>query len=552
VKVCLGQINPTVGDCQGNARRMIHVARRAAQEGASLVVFPEMAVLGYPPRDLVEKPSVVQANLRALDTIAESVRDVAVIAGFVARNPAREGKPLRNAAAFIRDGEVASTHHKTLLPTYDVFDEARYFEPASGVATVSVSGWRIGICICEDMWPHQGQWPYPIYREDPVQRLVEKRARLLVNISASPFTIDKRETRRRLLGEHSRRLGVPLVYVNQVGGNDELVFDGNSMVFDARGRLVAQGADFEEDTVYVDLDNMPEPIEDRASSGAESAHKALVLGTRDYVRKCGFSRALVGLSGGIDSAVTCCIGAAALGPENVLGVSMPSRFSSEGSKSDAAQLARNLGIEFRVIPIEQAHAALLDMLAPAFDGRAPDVTEENLQARVRGTVLMALANKFRTLLLATGNKSELAAGYCTLYGDMCGALAVIGDVPKTMVYALARFINRERAIIPLDTLSKAPSAELRPEQTDQDSLPPYDVLDLIVQAYIEDGMDCEDIVQLKGMRERAVPPQVVADAIRMIETSEYKRRQAPPALKVTSKAFGYGRRVPIAKRFPTQ
>ena len=544
MKIALAQINPTVGDFDGNAERILHAADEARGQGAELVVFPEMAVVGYPPRDLVEKPSFVKANLQALDRLAAEIKGIAAVIGFVDLNRDETGKRLLNAAAFVRNGQVEAVQPKTLLPTYDVFDERRYFEPAREGTPVELNGRQVGLSICEDVWTAEGQWPHPRYREDPITRLCEKGADVLVNLSASPFTLDKRETRKDVLASHAREYGAPLIYVNQVGGNDELVFDGNSMVFDGKGRLVAQAADFEEDLLLVDLDALPEEMEDAASTGIASAHKALILGTRDYVRKCGFGQVVVGLSGGIDSAVTAAVAAAALGPGNVFGVSMPSRFSSEGSLSDAETLARNLGIAYQVIPIEKAHQALLDMLEPVFEGGEPGLAGENLQARIRGSVLMALANRFGRLVLATGNKSELAAGYCTLYGDMCGALAVIGDLPKMRVYELARRINRDGEVIPAGTLAKAPSAELRPNQTDQDSLPPYELLDRISQAYVEEHRDLDEIVA------SGVPADVAADTLRRIDLNEYKRRQAAPVLKITSKAFGHGRRVPIAKRLP--
>jgi NAD+ synthetase len=428
-----------------------------------------------------------------------------------------------------------------------VFDEWRYFEPATDVDCVELGGRRLGISICEDIWNDADFWPQRLYREDPIEKLVAKGAEILINISASPYTIEKRHLRPRMLATTARRWRRPLVFVNQVGGHDDLIFDGSSHVFDEAGQVVARAAEHTPDFLVVDLDARPgadhdliRPFDD---SDARSALAALVLGTRDYARRCGFQRAVLGVSGGIDSALVAAIAARALGPDNVLGVAMPSRYSSEGSRSDAAALANNLGIPYQEIPIESVFSAYLATLAPVFAGRAPDVTEENLQAHVRGGLLMALSNKFGSLLLTTGNKSELATGYCTLYGDMCGGLAVISDVPKTMVYQLARAVNEGGEIIPRSTIEKPPSAELRPDQTDQDSLPPYDVLDAVLEAHLEDGLDREALVA-KGFA-----PKLVDDVIRMVRLSEYKRRQAAPGLKVTGKAFGPGRRFPIAHAF---
>jgi NAD+ synthase (glutamine-hydrolysing) len=490
----------------------------------------------------VEQVRFVARGLEALEKLAKEL-PLPSIVGFVARNESGEGKPLHNSAAFIRDGRIASVHHKSLLPTYDVFDEDRYFEPGPKPAAARFGDRVLAVTICEDCWRPEGG-PRPRYRFDPLPALMKEGPQALINLSASPFTLEKMDVRRRLISHHARKYSMPAVYVNQVGGNDELVFDGGSMVFNSRGELVAQAKQFEEDLLVVDLDALPGPISPPPTPRAETAFRALVLGTRDYLHKCGFTSAVIGLSGGIDSALTAVLAAAALGPQNVLGVSMPSRFSSAGSIADAQALAENLGIKYLTIPIEPAHKTMLETLQPAFHGHPPDITEENLQARIRGVILMALSNKFGMLVLTTGNKSELAAGYCTLYGDMCGGLAPISDVPKTMVYEIARWVNREREIIPRDSIAKAPSAELRPNQTDQDTLPPYEELDRVLHAYIEEQKDPQEIIA-SGVR-----PAVVADVIRRIETSEYKRRQAVPGLKITSKAFGYGRRVPIAKRVP--
>ena len=539
MKIALCQINPTITDFDGNVERILRYADMARGRGAELAVFPELCVMGYPPRDLVEKDFVVEANLRALDRVARGLPLPALV-GFVGRNPEDRGRAVHNSAALLADGEVKAVTHKRLLPTYDVFDEDRYFAPGPASQPIEFNGRRLGVTICEDAWApietHHGA--------DPVADIVAAGADLLINLSASPFTLGKREVRMGLFAEHARRHGKPMLMVNQVGGNDELVFDGGSMVLDGGGRLVAEAPYFVESLLVADVDALDGPIEPADMPDTEAVFRALVLGTRDYLHKCGFTKAVVGLSGGVDSALTAVIAAAALGPGNVLGVSMPSRFSSTHSRDDAEELAENLRIEHRVIPIEDAHQAYLEMLAPVFADRPPDVTEENLQARIRGCVLMALSNKFGALLLTTGNKSEYAVGYATLYGDMCGGLAPINDLPKTMVYAVARWVNREGEVIPRNTLTKAPSAELRPDQTDQDSLPPYDTLDRILHAYIEEGKDYHEI------RALGLDPAVVAETIRMVERSEYKRRQACPGLKVTSKAFGYGRRIPVAKRIP--
>jgi len=542
VRIALAQINPTVGDFAGNARKVLESARRAAALGADLAVFPELALMGYPPRDLVEHAAFVEAGIRALEQVAREAAIPAVV-GFVARNESGSGKRLHNSAALVAGGKVVSVHHKALLPTYDAFDEDRYFEPGAEPRVSRLGETVLGITICEDLWRREADLRAR-YRSDPVAALAEQGARILLNLSASPFTLGKTEVRLRLLSAHGRRHSIPIVYVNQVGGNDELVFDGASMVVNARGELVVRAKAFQEDLLVVDTERLPPAMSLPVENRPEAAFRALVLGTRDYLHKCGFRGAVLGLSGGIDSSLTAVVAAHALGPENVLGVSMPSRYSSAASLEDARLLAGNLGIRHLTIPIEPAHRAILEMLEPAFQDLPPDVTEENLQARLRGTVLMALSNKFGLLLLATGNKSELATGYCTLYGDMCGGLAPLADVPKTMVYEIARWVNREREVIPPSILRKVPSAELRPGQTDQDTLPPYDQLDRVLHAYVEEQKDLAEIVA-SGV-ERAV----AEDVIRRIESSEYKRRQAVPGLKITSKAFGYGRRVPIAKRVP--
>jgi NAD+ synthetase len=552
MRIALAQLDFTVGAFDANFLKIRDAVERAGREAADLVVFSELATTGYPPRDLLNHPRFVDRNLELLDRVAAlSTGRLAILTGFVDRNPALEGKRLFNAAALCRSGRVVARQYKSLLPTYDVFDEDRYFEPARAVAPMELGGRKLGVTICEDVWNAVDFWPERLYHRDPVQELVDQGADLLINISASPFELGKAALRREMIRQDGKKHGRYFFYLNQVGGNDELVFDGHSIGTAPDGSEVVRARDFAEDFVVYDLpatgaEAAPAVLRDVSRSDEEAAHGALVLGLRDYARKCGFSTAVLGLSGGIDSAVTAGLAAAALGPDRVFGVAMPSRYSSPESRTDAEDLARNLGIDFQVIPIDQMFQTTLDGLAPAFHNRAPDLTEENLQARLRGVVLMALSNKFNHLLLSTGNKSELAVGFCTLYGDMSGGLAILNDVPKTFVYRLAAFINRERTIIPATTITKPPTAELRPNQLDADSLPPYDVLDAIVDAYVGRHLDVDAISAL-GF-ERAV----VADVVRRINLSEYKRRQAAPGIKISTKAFGVGRRYPIAADYRGQ
>jgi NAD+ synthase (glutamine-hydrolysing) len=547
MRLAIAQLNFTVGDFDGNFVRMADAAARAGEAGADLLVFSELAATGYPPRDLLTHAAFVDANLALVDRVAAlSTEALALLVGFVDRNPSASGKGLHNAVALCHRGTIVDRRYKTLLPTYDVFDEDRYFEPAQAVAPMVVKGVRVGVTICEDVWNDRDLFPTRLYHRDPVTELAGQAPDLFINISASPFSLEKADLRRRLIRQNAVAHRRYFFYVNQVGGNDEIVFDGHSIGIDPEGHEVVRARDFAEDFVVYDVPVAgatavsPPVLRTIAASPEEEAYRALVLGLRDYARKCGFTSAVLGLSGGIDSALTACLAAEALGPSHVLGVAMPTRFSSAGSLEDAEALARNLGIDYRVIPIDGIYQAHLDALAPVFAGRAPDAAEENVQARARGAVLMALSNKFGSLLLSTGNKSELAVGYCTLYGDMCGGLAVISDVPKTLVYRLARFVNREREVIPAPSITKAPSAELRPNQLDTDSLPPYDVLDPIIQAYVEEGCDLDTIAA------RGFDRALVADVLRRIDSSEYKRRQAAPGLKISSKAFGVGRRYPIA------
>jgi len=549
MKIALAQLDFTVGDLAGNAARILDAYRRACAQGAELVVFSELAVTGYPPRDLLLKGKFVPDNLATLDCIAREMNSAAAVVGYVDVNDSGAGRRFRNAAAFIQQGRVQQRIWKALLPTYDVFDEDRYFEPATTMEPVTLNQTSLGITICEDIWNQEAFWRgrrerdgQPVYQRDPVRQLCDGGAQVIVNLSASPFVIGKERLRHDLLSTVAKHHQRVLVFVNQIGGNDELIFDGNSMAFDAQGRLVVQAKAFEEDIVLVDT-SLASPTALRAPAEEESLYHALVLGLRDYARKCGFKGLVLGLSGGIDSSVVAVLAAAAVGSENVIGVSMPSRFSSDHGKSDAALLAKNLGIKYLTIPIEPAHKAFLDMVAPVFAGLKPDAAEENIQARIRGVLLMALSNKFGHMLVTTGNKSEIATGYCTLYGDMCGGLAVISDVGKTDIYRLARWINRQRPVIPVGCITKPPSAELRPNQTDQDTLPPYDDLDRILKAYVEEHRSGSEIIAA-GENEN-----VVRDVVRRIDLNEYKRKQAPPGLKVTGKAFGIGRRMPIAQRY---
>ena len=549
MRIALAQLDFTVGAFDANFVKIRDAVSGADAAGAGLVVFSELAATGYPPRDLLTHARFVDLNLDLVDRVAAlSTGRLAILLGFVDRNPSSSGKRLFNAVALCHSGRVVGRRYKSLLPTYDVFDEDRYFEPATTVSPLEVHGARLGVTICEDVWNDRSFWPERLYHRDPVSELAEQGADLLINISASPFTLGKAALRREMIRREGLKHGRYFFYVNQVGGNDELVFDGHSIGIDPHGVEVARARDFSEDFVIYDVPSgdgpAPPPVlRDVSRSDEEAAYRALVLGLGDYTRKCGFSSVVVGLSGGIDSAVTACLAAAAVGPDRVFGVAMPSRYSSPESVADAYALARNLGMPCQDIPIDTIFQTYLDGLAAGFAGRPADLTEENLQARIRGATLMALSNKFGHLLLSTGNKSELAVGYCTLYGDMCGGLAILSDVPKTFVYRLAHFINRDRTVIPESSITKAPSAELRPDQRDADSLPPYDVLDAIVEAYVERSLDVDAICRL------GIDRAVVVDVIRRVDRSEYKRRQAAPGIKISSKAFGVGRRYPIAAAY---
>jgi NAD+ synthase (glutamine-hydrolysing) len=543
MKIALAQFNPTVGDFTGNAARILELAAQAKSRGADLAVFTELCLCGYPPQDLLERPSFVQRNQDELKKLAAAMPLDAIV-GYAGATKNGRGKAVANKAALIRDGKVVFEQSKMLLPTYDVFDESRYFQPAEKQSTFALGAETLGITICEDAWNDVEFWPKQRYERDPINEIVEQGSSVLINISASPYNLEKRELRFDMLRSIAVRHKRPVIYVNQFGGNDSLVFDGASLVLTPDGRVAAQALAFAQDLVMFDTATGQGEIHAQPSEEIAYAYAALTTGTRDYVHKCGFSKVLVGLSGGIDSAVVAAIAVDSLGAENVLGVSMPGPFSSEGSKTDAQAVAKQLGIKCLTLPITDVFNAYRKSLEPAFEGRGQDVTEENLQARVRGNYLMALSNKFGSMVLSTGNKSELAVGYCTLYGDMAGGLAVISDVPKQMVYQLARWINREREVIPQATIDKPPSAELRPDQKDEDSLPPYPVLDCVLKAYIEDLLSPNEIAkkykfELKLVRDIAV----------MVDRNEYKRKQAAPGLKITSRAFGFGRPFPIAQRF---
>jgi NAD+ synthase/NAD+ synthase (glutamine-hydrolysing) len=544
VKIALGQINTTIGDFSGNCGKIIEFSRRALTAGASLAMFPELSICGYPPRDLVENPSFVKRNQEMLERIAEETRGIAVICGLVTPAHAESGKSVMNSAALTKDGQVAFRQSKMLLPTYDVFDEWRNFAPASKQELLPFCGRQVGLTICEDAWNDKSFWNRQLYGFDPVEALMRGGGNLLLNISASPFYAGKRELRQKMLAALATKYGVAVAMVNQVGGNDSLVFDGSSVVMAPDGRVVAQAKSFEEDLIFFDTEKLAGDLHPQIAGLESSVYEALVLGTRDYVRKCGFDRVLVGLSGGIDSGLTAAIAADALGNQNVTGVGMPGPYSSSGSIEDARALAANLGIRFELIGITEIFDVYRKAMKPVFAGREEDVTEENMQARIRGALLMALSNKLGSMVLSTGNKSELAVGYCTLYGDMVGGLAVISDVPKTLVYRLAEYVNARKPVIPQATLEKPPSAELRPNQKDSDSLPPYDVLDAILEDYIGDYKSAEQIAE-----ERGFDLHLVRKAIRMVERSEYKRQQAAPGLKISEKAFGVGRRFPIAARW---
>jgi NAD+ synthase (glutamine-hydrolysing) len=546
MKIALCQLNPVTGDIAGNTGRITSVVAETAAQSPDLLVFPELFITGYPPLDLLENDWFIAQSLSALDTLARlsmQYPGIGIITGIPLPDTVTNGRGLFNSAALVTDGMILFHQNKSLLPTYDVFDEARYFDPAPEISLVEFKGEKLGITICEDAWNDEELWRHPRYNFDPVKILSEQGATVLINVSASPFHLGKRSLRFSIMRNHAMKFRKPFIFVNMAGANDELVFDGTSMYFDRTGSLAAILPGFAEEVRIVDTNAAYPAIAAPEKETVADVFNALVTGIRDYTRKCGFSRALVGLSGGIDSAVTCAIAAAALGAKQVFGVTMPSEYSSEGSVKDSELLAANLGITLKQIPITDLFKTYLDSLSPHFNGRKPDSTEENIQARIRGDLLMALSNKFGCLLLTTGNKSELAVGYATLYGDMCGGLAVISDLYKTMVYEIARYINREKEIIPSSILDKPPSAELRPGQKDTDSLPPYDVLDAILRLLIEEGASIKTVVA-KGFAE-----ETVTWVAKALARTEYKRRQAAPGLKITPKAFGCGRKFPLAAKY---
>ena len=559
MKIALAQLNPTVGDLAGNAAKILAAYQRGVAAEVALVVCPELSLTGYPPRDLLLKKLFLAQNLKALGRLTAATGPTGLLVGYVGENSDRPGRPVTNSVALLQHGKIVATRSKTLLPTYDVFDEDRYFQPAAENLPVEFNGQKIALTICEDIWNDADFWPDRRYQRNPPVELAAAGAEIIFNLSASPWHVGKNQTRREMLHSLALKTKRPVVFCNQAGGNDELIFDGDSLVFNADGEMIAQGKLFAEDFIVVDLIGAPASGPARTGLPAKRAgseisaptlpceedliYRALVLGLRDYLHKCGFKSAVLGLSGGIDSAITAVLAAEALGKENVRGISLPSQFSSQHSLDDARILAERLGIHYDVVPIQPAFATVKQTLQPLFAGRAEDTTEENIQARLRAVMLMALSNKFGSLLLTTGNKSELAVGYCTLYGDMCGGLAVISDVPKMMIYQLARWLNRDREIIPAATIEKPPSAELRPNQRDQDTLPPYEILDPILEHLIEDGLSPEEIAA------RGFDAATVRWVVKRVAQNEYKRAQAVPGLKVTSKAFGVGRKRPVAQRF---
>ncbi len=552
MRIALAQINNTVGDLDANKAKIIEFAERAEVSGADLVVFPELALSGYPPRDLVEKDSFLQRTECALQRLAKETEalKLSLIVGYVGRSPERAAIKAQNCAAVISRGQIIFKQTKMLLPNYDVFDEARYFSPGTEQGIVEISGRRVALAICEDAWNDKQFWERRRYSRDPIEELVAKGAGIVVSINASPWNIGKRRQRESIFRAAAHRFNLPVVYVHMVGGNDQLIFDGSSFAMTAKGELVTRAKSFDEDLVMFDPDMGSGDDHANHLLGDQAAYEALLVGTRDYIRKCGFKRVLVGLSGGIDSALVAAIATEAIGKENVMGVGMPGPHSSDHSLADARSLAQNLGIRFDVVSINPGYQAMMGMLSPLFTGYQPDTTEENLQSRLRGVTLMALSNKYGALVLTTGNKSEIAVGYCTLYGDMCGGLAVISDVPKTMVYRLARVANQRAhakeltALIPENTFTKPPSAELRPDQKDTDSLPEYTILDAILEAYIERFEAVPEIA-----RQLDISEDLVREIVRKVDRNEYKRQQAAPGLRITAKAFGVGRRFPIAHKF---
>ena len=545
MKIALAQINPIIGAFEKNSEKILSFTHKAKGQGAHLVIFPELSLVGYPPLDLLDKEHFVDDNLKALKKLLPQIKDIAILVGFVDKNSLKSGKKFFNSAALISNGKIISKHNKALLPSYDVFDETRHFEPASShhIQLTKLGHTRLAVSICEDIWNDKDFWKRRLYTFNPLSVLLKQKSRCLINLSASPFSIEKHKFRMKMLESLSKKYRIPSIYVNQVGSNDELIFDGGSFALDAKGKIMAQCKDFEEDLVLFDLETQEGTKHDISHTDIESVFKALVLGIRDYVQKCGFSKVLLGLSGGIDSALTATLAVEALGSKNVMGVLMPSQYSSEASLKDAQALVQNLNIASFTLPIHELFEAYLKNLKPIFKNEDSSLTQENLQARIRGNLLMSLSNQWGTLVLTTGNKSELATGYCTLYGDMSGGLAVLSDVPKTLVYELSRYINTLKNVIPENSITKAPSAELRPNQTDQDTLPPYGKLDQILKAYVEEH------APIAAICKRGFSQELVKDIVQRVDRNEYKRRQAPPGLRITHKAFGLGRRLPITQQY---
>jgi NAD+ synthase (glutamine-hydrolysing) len=546
MKVTLAQLNPTVGDIRGNLAKVEQTLSLCSKDSPDLVIFPELFLVGYPPRDLLERPSFIsrtEAAIEELLKISQNFGQRGIIVGAPQPSQKPTGKGLHNSALFIYQGGLLFTHHKSLLPTYDVFDEPRYFEPGIEDSVVKFKDSILGISVCEDAWNDPALWPRRTYHHDPIEAMAKSGAKLIINIAASPFHRGKERLRYDIVRSHARKHRIPFVFVNQVGANDELIFDGRSICVDGSGDPIVVFPPFQEHIQTISLDKAVVPTSYEPQEEIESVYQALVLGVKDYMGKCSFNTAILGLSGGIDSAVTCCIAVEALGSENVVAVTMPGPYSSPGSIEDSKKLAVNLGIKFETVEISPVYEAYIKSLRPQLKGKEVDTTEENIQARIRCNILMALPNKFGHLVLSTGNKSELAVGYCTLYGDMSGGLSVISDVPKTMVYELAGYINRQFPIIPQEIINKAPTAELKENQTDQDTLPPYEMLDQILHYYLDEHYSMEDILRL------GLDPEAVKWVIRAVDRNEYKRRQGPPGLKVTSRAFGTGRRMPIAAKF---
>jgi NAD+ synthetase len=549
LKIGILQLNSTIGDFAANRQKLLAGYEKACALGAEFILAPELFLCGYPPRDLLLRADFIEANLAALEVTAKSAGAIPLCVGYVDRNSENPGRTLRNSAAVLQNGKIIWRTHKSLLPTYDVFDEDRYFEPARNVAPFAFNGRKLGLTICEDIWNDEDFWPERLYRRDPIKELIGQGAEIILNISASPWHDGKEKTRLEMLRRVAHDEKIPVVQVNSVGANDELIFDGHSVVINSHGKIVALANGFASDILVADVAALDAktvgwiPTSDKFPPREQQIFSALSLGIRDYVHKCGFKTVIVGLSGGIDSALVAVLAADALGAENVFGVSMPARYSSAGSLTDAEVLAKNLGIRYEVLPIEPAFLAVEKQLATVFAGTKPNEAEENMQSRLRGVTLMALSNKFGALVLTTGNKSEMAVGYCTLYGDMDGALGPLADVLKTDIYKIANWVNREREVIPQNSLCKPPSAELRPNQTDQDSLPPYETLDAVLDLYVVKNLGKEEIIA------RGFDSAVVNDVINKINFSEYKRRQAAPGLKISPRAFGMGRRIPIAQQF---